>query len=179
MQGSVKVIKITDESLMKWAFERTARGAVNASLVDAYRWEHSPIRTQMFVVELDGVALFASTHILRHTIGVTGPYIRTQREDRGGMVDEGRWSPHDHAMIVNAETLINIAKKRLCYRAHKETRAIALALREAVRKVDRALALYMVPECVYRNGLCPNPCGKMDQQMREHSYYKELFGHGV
>ena len=30
------------------------------------------------------------------------------------------------------------------------------AVREEVRKVNPEMALFMVPECVYRNGLCPH-----------------------
>lgn len=180
MQGKVKITKLTDTDLLNQAFQRTGRGTMNVSLLDAYRWEHSPMRTQLFWVEMDGIALFASTHILRHTTGAE-PFIRTQRPDRGGDVDEGRWSPHDHAILLNAQTLINMAKARLCYKAHVETRAIMQALKEAVMIVDRDLACYMVPQCVYRNGLCqeePRGCGRLDVLMHRYAYYVELFQPG-
>ncbi len=177
MKGTIHVEKITNADILNWAFTRTSHSKVRIHLSDAYRWEHSPSYTQMFKIEMDGIALFASTHLLRHHVGVTGPYIRTQREDRGGDVDEGRWSPHDHALICNAQTLINMARARLCYQSHAETRVIMQAIKEAVAAVDRDLARYMVPNCVYRNGLCKEPrsCGRLDKLMQRYAYYVELF----
>ncbi len=181
MKGKVAVEKITNTDLLNWAFERTGRGSMNISLLDAYRWEHSPMRTQLFRVEMDGIALFASTHLLRHTTGAE-PFIRTQRDDRGGDVDAGRWSPHDHAILLNAQTLINMSLARLCHRAHIETRTVMQAIKGAVAVVDRDLAAYMVPMCVYRNGLCkeePHGCGQLNGIMYQYSYYAELFEPGV
>jgi hypothetical protein len=177
MQGKVKVEKLTGDDLLNWAFSRTAHGSLKIHLMDAYRWEHSPSYTQFFKIEMDGIALFASTHFLRHHVGVTGPYIRTQRPDRGGTTDDGRWSPHDHALICNAQTLINMSKVRLCYKASVETRAIMQAIKDGVARVDEALVWYMVPTCVYRGGLCPEPktCGRLDKLMHRYAYYRDLF----
>jgi hypothetical protein len=62
-------------------------------------------------------------------------------------------------MIVNAQHLIDMARKRLCYASHKTTVGVFARIRNAVRRVDPDLADYMVPECVAR-GYCPElrPC---------------------
>lgn len=46
LQVSVK--KLTDEELMREACESTFLGKSRASLLDLYKAEHSPVRTQMF-----------------------------------------------------------------------------------------------------------------------------------
>jgi len=58
-------------------------------------------------------------------------------------------------MFLNGQALIQMARKRLCSGAHIETVDLMTIIRTEVRKVDSALALRMVPECVYRNGYCP------------------------
>lgn len=73
-----------------------------------------------------------------------------------------RNSPIMHSVLVNAESLINMAKKRLCHQAHPDTLRAMISIKDAVRTVDPDLVRYMVPQCVYRGGYCPElrPCGK-------------------
>ena len=74
------------------------------------------------------------------------------------MVD--RETPVNHGMLINAQALIQISRKRLCLKAHRKTVAVWTKLRKAIREIDPDLANHMVPECVYRNGFCPElrPC---------------------
>ena len=65
-------------------------------------------------------------------------------------------------MLINAQSLINMARKRLCMKAHKETRMIMESIKEAIENIDPDLAKCMIPECQYR-GQCHElkSCGGM------------------
>lgn len=121
------------------------------------RCEHSPIRALIFKVVLTGIPSFVSVHLVRHNVGVTH-FVLSNRDDRGGSKDAGRMTPVTHMMILNAQTLINMARKRLCYSAHRSTVAAMVRIRRAVRASGpegEALYKFMLPECSYRGGVCP------------------------
>ena len=156
----IEAIKLTDVDLLRRACEATMHGQQSrVSLARMYRAEHSPVRTQIFWVDMYGIFSFVSGHLVRHKIGVEH-FVRSHREDRGGDGTEGRRSPVNHSMLVNAQSLIDISHERLCRQAHVDTRRVWLAVRRAVARVDPDLARCMVPKCVYRNGHCPElrPC---------------------
>ena len=158
----VIVQKLTDAGLMRRACEMTFRGKSRMSLEKMYRCKHSPIRTQMFWIELLGIPTFASVHLVRHGTGVTH-FVLSNREDRGGDSNANRWTPVNHGMLLNAEALQNMAYKRLCHQAHPEVRKIMKAIKVALAGgIDPALADTLVPLCEYRGGLCdePKPCGR-------------------
>jgi|LGOV01.1.fsa_nt_gb hypothetical protein len=175
--GTVEVTLLTGETVMREAFAATSRCEIKTGIGKAAACGHSPIRTVMFKVEMLGIPLFVSTHLLRHTIGIEH-FVRTQRTDRGGTVDEGRMSPHDHTMFLNAESLISMAKKRLCLQSSKETVKVMKSIRAGVEAVMPDLATNMVPECLSRNGLCPEiygSCGCVDTMMDTYSAYLDQF----
>ena len=159
----IRVKKYTDLSLARKAIEKTARNLKEsqATLKQIYTWEHSPIRTQMFFIDMDNIPTFVSVHSVRHKIWVEH-FVTSNRPDRGGDENIDRHSPVDHGMWCNAQAPINMARARLCYKASPETREIMLEIKEAVREIDPDLAWAMVPNCVYRGGVCvePKPCGK-------------------
>lgn len=64
-------------------------------------------------------------------------------------------------LLVNAQSLIDMAKLRLCGQAHEETISVFNAIKQAVQAVDPDLASMMVRKCVYRGGICGEPrcCG--------------------
>ena len=66
----IEVDKVTTESLMKRACRMTIRGESNVSLEKMYRCEHSPIRTQLFWIEMYDIPTFVSVHLVRHKYGV-------------------------------------------------------------------------------------------------------------
>ena len=72
-----------------------------------------------------------------------------------------RHAPTDLFGLVNAEALMNMARKRLCTKASPETRQVMQEIKKAVAAVDPALAEHLVPTCIYRGGICPEPnsCG--------------------
>lgn len=132
---------------------------IKSNLRDIYHWEHSISRSQIFSVQLVDVFTFVSVHLTRHV--TTQPYVVGRRIDRGGTGDEGRYTLVNHRFIANAEALLNMARRRLCFQAAAETREAMLQIKEAIRQVDSDLAHYMVPNCIYRGGICPEPkpCG--------------------
>lgn len=83
------------------------------------------------------------------------------------------------SLYANAQSLIDMAKLRLCFQAHKDTREVFDAIRVEVAKVDKDLAAMMVKKCVYRNGLCGEPrcCGynKTENFAKESETYNSLF----
>ena len=160
----IKVKKITDETLARETAKATTIGAttIKQSLLSMYKSEHSPIRSQLFLITMIGIPTSVSVHFVRHKIGVEH-FVQSNRTDRGGSDDLTRMAPVNHGMLVNAQALIQMARKRLCHKADERTREVMREIRKAVGCVDPDLVPFMVPECVYRNGFCPElkPCGKM------------------
>ena len=160
----IYIEKITNVDLMRRACKFTTHGQVDSqmSLDKIYRCEHSPLRTQMFWIEMMGIPSFVSVHLVRHKHGVEH-YVQTMRDDRGAEAVADRNTPVSHAMLINAQALINMARKRLCHKAHPETRLLMEHIKDSMAHVDPELAKYMVPECVYRGDVCHElrPCGKM------------------
>lgn len=142
--------------------------------------EHSPIKLVEYWIDLDDLMQFVGVHLLRHEH--TLPYICSQRSDRNGspektaeevlsMIREDivndpnfkmeNWrhyrlqgSENDHTFVVNAQTLINISRRRLCRQASKETREAWILVKDAIASIDEDMAKAMVPNCIYR-GFCP------------------------
>ena len=151
MLMQITVEKITGIDLMRRACEATTGKPSNMSLDAIYRCEHSPIRTQLFWVEMRDIPTFVSVHLVRHNIGVTH-FVSSNRDDRGGNAEADRNTPVNHSMLINAQALINMARKRLCGKASVETRDVMYDIRSSIHEVDPDLASYMVPECLYRGG---------------------------
>lgn len=129
-----------------------------------YCWEHSPSRSQLFVIHMYDVPTYISVHMVRHAAVGQQHYVKSNRPDRGGAGDDvvTRNTPIDHMMILNAQHLLDMGKKRLCYKAAEGTREVMSLIKSLISDIDPALANYMVPNCVYRGGYCsePKPCGK-------------------
>lgn len=150
----ITVTKLTDEILLRRACSFTTGKDSNMSLSTIYKNEHSPIRTQMFWIEMEDIPTFVSVHLVRHKIGVEH-FVRSNREDRDGDSEANRNTPVNHAMLLNAQTLINMARKRLCRKASKETQDVMKRIRFFVSLIDSDLSDQMIPECEYRRGYCP------------------------
>ena len=159
----IHIEKLTNEGLMRKACQFTTHGqAESAMTLDRiYRCEHSPMRTQLFWIEMLGIPSFVSVHLVRHKFGVEH-FVQTMRDDRGAQEVADRNTPVHHAMLINAQALINMARKRLCMKAHAETRLVFEHIKDHMRAADPDLARHLVPECVYRGDVChePNPCGR-------------------
>lgn len=120
--------------------------------------KHSDL-DEAFSVQLINIPTFVSIHLVRHV--TTVPFVKSKHIDRDGDGTEDRHTPVNHRFLANAEALINMARRRLCFQASPETREVMKMIKEAIREIDPDLACIMVPNCVYRGGLCPEPkpCG--------------------
>lgn len=124
--------------------------------------EHSPIKLVEYCIKFKSLRQWVGVHLLRH--GFTLPFIHSQREDRRELDcprDElPQGTLNDQDFVVNAQTLINISRKRLCRCASKETREAWETVKEEMKNVDPVMASKMVPNCVY-SGFCRelNCCG--------------------
>jgi len=158
----IEIKKLTDYALLQRAAWATSGAEIKAPLNKWYESEHSPIRSQIFWVEMEGIPSFVSVHLVRHHVGVEH-FVRSNREDRGGVKGADRLTPVTHCMLINAQALINMARKRLCGKASKETREVMNQIKWKLRECDSDLADLLVPECVYRGGRCYefSSCGYM------------------
>lgn len=156
MRSVVTIKKLTDDSLMRQACAFTIDKKSRADLGKMYLSEHSPIRTQLFWIEMFDIPTFVSVHLVRHHVGVDH-FVKSNRDDRGGDGTETRWTPVNHAMLINAQALINMAHKRLCLKAHIETVRTMIKIKKAIKEVDIMLYDCLVPECAYRGYQCFEP----------------------
>lgn len=148
----ITVRKITDKALLDLACSYTAGKDIEVkSMKRMYESEHSPTRTQLFVIEMQGIPTFVSVHLVRHKVGVEH-YVKSNRSDRGGDEQANRLSPVNHMMLINAQGLINMARRRLCGKASKETQEVMQEIWYGVNAVDPDLSACMVPDCEYRKG---------------------------
>ena len=158
----ISVIKHTGLPEARRAIEATCYEDIqsNATLAQVYQWLHSPIRTQLFEIMVWDVPTFVATHLVRHV--TMQPFVSTQRADRGAREVADRYTPVNICMWANAEALLSMAGKRLCYKASSATRNLMELIREEIMHIDSALAIHMQPQCVYQGGYCrePKSCGQ-------------------
>ena len=116
----------------------------------------------MYTVIMHDIPYYSSVHLVRHKFGVEH-FVQSQRvnPDRGA---ERQDALVTHAMDLNFQALVNMSRKRLCYKADATTRAIMVQIVEELRKVDPISASFCVPECIYRGKVCHElrPCGKYE-----------------
>ena len=110
---------------------------------------------------MENIPSYVSVHFTRHKIGVEH-FVQTMRTDRGAEKVADRNTPVNHAMFINAQSLINMARKRLCRAAAPEAVELMELIKEHVQLADPDLAICMVPEGIYRGGRCVEglQCGR-------------------
>lgn len=146
--------------------------------------EHSPIKLVQYRVIIKNLKQWVGVHLLRHEHIL--PFICSQRNDRNEYVEvmvkricdellqmiqeeQPDFNPrnllpqgtcNDHMFWLNAQTFINISRRRLCHEASKETQMVWKMIVEELCKVDPILPRFLVPMCIYR-GFCPEmtSCG--------------------
>lgn len=145
--------------------------------------EHSQIKLVEYLISFKALKQWVGVHILRHPFVL--PFIHSQRDDRRDNPiprDEiGQGTPNDQDFVMNAQTLINVSRKRLCKCASKETQEAWKAVKDDIAKKEPLMASVMVPNCIYR-GFCPevNSCGywKTEKFKKELNEYRNLIGRG-
>lgn len=130
--------------------------------------EHSPIRLLEVDWTWEDLEYWVSQELARHK---NEKFITTQRTDRTG-VDRGKRpqeAPVKMDAVANAQNLIDIARKRLCYQATVEARTAIEDLKVILHEQEPEMADMMVPNCIYRCG-CPefSQCGFFKKFMEEH-----------
>lgn len=136
---------------------------------------HSPIRELRYVVLMEDLPSWVSVHLVRHIHAQ--PYVSTQRNDRCDRDEsyDRRKAPQDTPVKMiwsfNAEELMTICHKRLCFHASKETRQVILDICKEIIKLcpEFQEINVLVPLCVYRGGVCTD--------FAKCEYYKKT-GHG-
>jgi hypothetical protein len=157
-------MKITARQLIGWdvvkelALQTVNKKVVTNTVADVWKdkmlqAEHSPIRALTFLVQCEGIPYYVQNHLVRHKLGVEW-FVGTSREDRTGVKREERrqTDPVNLSFLINAQALIFIGRKRLCFHASPETRKFTHLLKKAIKLVDPHVAKVMVPDCLYRNG---------------------------
>ena len=159
--------------------------------------EHSPIRLLEYDFTIENIRQWVTVHLVRHSVGCE-KFVNSQRQDINNEIEnitkriidilsaEGllrdSWRERDYLfqgeentmdMTCNAQSFINISRKRLCIGcASPETRLAWEIVIEKLKEIDPILAEKCVPECVYR-GFCPEfdrCCGYVNSK----AYQKRL-----
>ena len=119
--------------------------------------EHSPIRLVEYDIIIEDLTNESMGHLVRHHAGLE-KFVATLRDDRSGIdpIKVTYLTPRKILLSCNTQALINISRKRLCNKAHRDTIIVWNAVKKEMEKVDPIMADAMVRECVYR-GFCPEP----------------------
>lgn len=131
--------------------------------------EHSPIRNLLYEVTFESIKYWVAMHFRTHHIGFHSGeddlfFIQTQRSDR--TQKERDLLPQNTLVnlriVINAHSIINVSRVRLCRQAAKDTRECWEQFISELENVEPILAKLCVPNCVYRCR-CPEPlCCKYD-----------------
>lgn len=124
--------------------------------------EHSPIRALQFIIKME-IPYYVSTHLVRHKYGVEH-FIQSQRNDRQDKYDRDQ-APQgalvSHIMLVNAQALMAMSRKRLCGKADKTTQKVWRTVVKKVLETNPEFKEVLVPNCEYLHS-CPEfqSCGR-------------------
>lgn len=137
--------------------------------------EHSPIRLIEIDWSWERIKSWVSVHWTRHK---HEKFVSTQRDDRKehdvSRDDMPQGTLVDMDNYANAQQLIDIFRKRLCFQASPETREYAEDFKIALHTEQPELSDVLVPNCIYRCG-CPEfqQCGffKAFKEFMKDRYY--------
>ncbi|OPX83452.1 MAG: hypothetical protein A4E52_01834 [Pelotomaculum sp. PtaB.Bin013] len=116
--------------------------------------EHSPIRKLIVSWKWYNLPWWVQTHFTRHKFGVEW-FVQTSRSDRTGVnrATLGQNAPVNVEGEANAQAIINISRKRLCWLASSETRVAWANFLQELYKFEPELSSACVTDCIYR-GRC-------------------------
>jgi hypothetical protein len=116
------------------------------------RSEHSPIRTLMWTIKMENIPYCNSVHFVRHKYGVEH-YVQSQRKnpERGS---DRQDAPVTHIMDINAQELIYMTRKRLCFKADDITRMIMAEICRKIQKIDPVWETVLLPACGCDENFC-------------------------
>lgn len=134
---------------------------------------HSSHRAVLYRVYIEDIPYFAHVYLIRHHLGIQ-PHVYSQRDDGGAELHSKRDSYPQGALIsmcadINADALLQIARKRLCYKSHRVIqevlRKIKISLIANGDKYDQVLGNLMMRPCEWYPGYCsePSSCGRFPE----------------
>ena len=137
--------------------KKTSKLPTDEWKVKLLRSEHSPIRTLWFAFRME-IPYWVSVHFCRHKFGVEH-FVSTQRDDRHpeevvSRADKPQGEMVSHIMYVNAQELMQMARKRLCKQASPETQEVMHMIVNEVLKTNPEFKEFLVPACVNQGGNC-------------------------
>ncbi|MCM1076278.1 MAG: FAD-dependent thymidylate synthase [Bacteroides sp.] len=155
--------KITNLDLLHRANRSTTGHDSSMSLAMAYRFGHSPIRTQLFWVECTDIPLFVASQFVRSHVGVQF-FQRSKRPDRGG-ADFGK---ECEALAERAGTIFATGTDFATEYEHRSVTADSIRLlpREFDRYAPTDLAFIINAEALI-NLSHKRLCGKASKETRE------------
>ncbi len=139
--------------------------------------EHSPIRKLIVSWKWLNLLSWVSVHFVRHKYGIEH-WVRSQRTDRTNVNRDNLTQSEliEHECEANAQSIINISRKRLCHQASKETREAWIKFLDLLKDREPELYSVCVPDCIYR-GWCYeyNSCGyyKTEDYKKKLEKYRE------
>lgn len=180
----IKVERITDWKLALNAARFTQRKGdldkepstnFKRNLIKA---EHSPLRCVQYMISMYDIPYYTSVHFVRHVHAQ--PFCSTSRPDIDGnqlpREEQKKSDLVNLRLMISAEEILNISRKRLCYKAEKETRDVWVEVLCKLADIDPELVEACVPNCIYR-GNCPefDCCGfiKSNKGLTLKSIYNE------
>lgn len=133
--------------------------------------EHSSPRSVKYRVYIEDIPYYAHVHLVRHHVGVE-PHVYSQRDDTGKEEVTPRDSLPQGNMVnmildLNAQSIINIARKRFCHKAHRQAQDFVEKLKCALiytgDEYDQVLGKLLMKPCSWFPGYCPEPkpCGRI------------------
>lgn len=168
MKKQILVQKITDReticTIVKWCWGIKSV----ASLEKWYGSKHSPTYTQQFLI-LVCAEKSVMDQMRTHEKNGCQFFCDSGRPDTGNNESgNSRDSLRRFAIWCNAEHLMKMAEKRLCYNAELPTWEFVMKLRQLIHNnVDPDLATKMQPKCaIYRDG-CTEfvSCGMIHREL--------------
>lgn len=128
--------------------------------------KHSPLRRLKFSVTFYNIPSFVSVHFCRHVHlmpygGDFQAYVTSQRNDRQKKYDRDEApqnAPVNMILDMNAEELMVIAHKRLCFNADPLTVKITEEMLRIIEVLCPEFHGFFVPECEYL-GRCDEAFG--------------------
>jgi len=131
---------------------------------------HSPMRAVEYRFYFNEIPSHNTVHFIRHHVGVQ-PYVKSQRDDRNAgwsvpRKDKPQGEPISMMFDINVNSLLDMAKARLCNQADKDTKAIMKQMRRCLEngdEYDKEVAYYMRPPCKwYKQCFEFEPCGRLN-----------------
>lgn len=113
-----------------------------------------------------------------------GSFISEHQQSVASIAEELDWlkensdreTPVNLSLCINAQSLIDMAKLRLCMQASTGTREVFGEIKKKVHEVDPDLAKMMVPKCIYRGGICGEPrCCGFNRTQKFHDELAQYF----